>query len=815
MLHDPRDLSMGSDSTLTLPNKKLQYDITFDIATAMSRDTKLWTNKKAKVSQVVKRIYEPVVSEFTIDEYLSFAPDKQADIKDNGGYVGGLLRDGRRRKNDVVHRQVIALDADFVKDIKSLINTLELMGFCCLYYTTHKHTPENPRLRILIFLEYAVGPEEYEAIIRLIAHDFGIEQFDHTTFQPERFMYWPSKSKNGEYLSDHFDCPPLNPQIYLNRYDDWTDRTKWPQLANENQILRERGQKKGNPMDKEGVIGIFNKTYDIPDAIDKFLSDVYEQVTENRYTYIGGTTSGGLILNAHDDKGGPLVHAYSYHSTDPISDGHAHSAFDLVRAHLFRDLDKEAKPDTPVNRLPSFQAMMALATNDDEVKVIMAKVQFNIVPDEENPEKTEWVKQLEYDKRGMLRDTFKNYLTILQNKDDLKDRLATDDFAHRYVVLDDLPWRTLGQDRFWKNSDDAELRGHIETEYKVISRNKTSDALDAVFARNRFHPVREYLNSLEWDGTPRADKLLIDYLGAEDTPFNRAISRKTLCAATARIMQPGIKFDYMLVLIGSQGIGKSSLFSRLAGKWFSDSLTTVQNKEAYEQLQGVWVIEMGELAATRKADVESLKHFLSKQTDSFRVAYGKHVSDFPRQCIFVGTTNDREFLKDRTGNRRFWPVPVSGAGDKSIWSDLTDDEIGQIWAEALHLWKKGETLYLSRELEEQARKVQEEHTEESPLYGMIHEFLERKLSDDWDSLDVYQRRDYLREKIEGTIVRDRVCSMEIWTELMGNDAKRFPPFERREINEIMRRMPGWGGTRLMRFGDLYGHQRGFYRVQKR
>jgi hypothetical protein len=237
MLHDPRDLSMGSDSTLTLPKKKLQYDITFDIATAMSRDTKLWTNKKAKVSQVVNRIYEPVVSEFTIEEYLSFAPDKQADIKDNGGYVGGLLRDGRRRKNDVVHRQVIALDADFVKDIKALINSLELMGFCCLYYTTHKHTPENPRLRILIFLEYAVGPEEYEAIIRLIAHDFGIEQFDHTTFQPERFMYWPSKSKNGEYLSDHFDCPPLNPQIYLNRYDDWTDRTKWPQLANENQKI--------------------------------------------------------------------------------------------------------------------------------------------------------------------------------------------------------------------------------------------------------------------------------------------------------------------------------------------------------------------------------------------------------------------------------------------------------------------------------------------------------------------------------------------------------------------------------------------------
>ncbi len=800
---------------MTLPDKQIKHDGTVEIAEGKVRYQEIWHPKKITFSEIIfEKLAKPIRTRETIEEYLAMPKDEQDKIKDRGGFVGGVLRGGFRKKEHVVSRQIIVLDGDYVKDMPALLATLELMGFACCWYTTHKHIPEKPRLRILIFLSEPVTPEQFEAIARMIAHDLGIDQFDHTTFQAERMMYWATVSKNGEYLWGYIDAPWANPKVYLNRYDDWTDTTQWPQSSRETQAIRERGQKKGNPLDKDGLIGMFNKTYDIPDAIDKFLPHIYERVTENRYTYVEGTTSGGLILNSHDDKGGPLVHAYSYHSTDPISDGHSHSAFDLVRAHLFRDLDKEAKPDTPVNRLPSFQAMVQLALHDDEVKVIMAKEQFNIIPDEENPQTTEWVKELEYDKRGLLRDTFKNYLLILQNKEELKDKLATDDFAHRYAVLGELPWRAVGQDRFWKNSDDAELRGYIETEYKVVSRNKTSDALDAVFARRRFHPVREYLSSLEWDGVPRVDKLLIDYLGAEDTPFNRAVSRKTLCAATARIMQPGIKFDYMLVLIGSQGIGKSSLFSRLAGKWFSDSLTTVQNKEAYEQLQGVWVIEMGELAATRKADVESLKHFLSKQTDSFRVAYGKHVSDFPRQCIFVGTTNDREFLKDRTGNRRFWPVPVSGVGVKSIWTDLTDDEIGQIWAEALYLWKKGETLYLSRELEEEARKIQEAHTEESPLYGMVQQFLDKKLPENWNELGVFERRQFYSDSLspEGTIERDKVCSIEIWTELLGGDPKRFPPFERREINDVLRRMPGWKMANTLRFGETYGRQRGYIRT---
>lgn len=787
----------------------LQYDGEVQIATGRNRKSTNWVNRKIQYSQLVERISKTKTTPETLEQYLAMQKDKQDEIKDIGGFVGGTVKNGRRKAEDITSRTVITLDADHAENIHEILELIDMVlgcGYC--WYTTHKHQPDKPRFRVLFPLPRAVSPDEYEAISRKVAAVAGIEAFDDTTFEPNRLMYWPSTSDKAEFLHGLQDAPWLNPDEILNMYDDWTNRSKWPVSSRQVKELTERKQKQQDPLTKPGVVGAFCRTYDIHEAIEQFLGHVYEQTYDDRYSFIGGSTSNGV--KTYDDK-----YSFSHHGTDPTQ-GMLCNAFDLVRIHLFGELDADSSKHTAGNKLPSFMAMSEFARNNERVKLTLiedALPEFSELPEEEK----EWLKKLDVDKKEGLRDTFQNYLTILQNDPQLKDKLATDDFAHRYIVLGDLPWRELGPDRFWKNSDDAELRGYFETSYGTCSLRKTSDALDAIFARNRFHPVREYLNNLSWDGVPRVDKLLIDYLGADDTAFNRAVSRKTMCAAAARIMRPGIKFDYMLVLIGQQGIGKSSLFSRLAGKWFSDSLTTVQSKEAYEQLQGVWIIEMGELAATRKADVESLKHFLSKQTDAFRVAYGKHVTDFPRQCIFVGTTNDREFLKDRTGNRRFWPVPVTGKGVKNIWTDLTDDEIGQIWAEALHLWSNGETLYLSHELEEEARKVQEAHTEESPLYGMIQEFLQRKITENWHEMTIYERRNFYADSLspEGTVERDKVCSMEIWAELLGGDSKRFPPFERREINDVLRRMPGWIGTKLMRFGDLYGHQRGFYRVQKR
>ena len=225
--------------------------------------------------------------------------------------------------------------------------------------------------------------------------------------------------------------------------------------------------------------------------------------------------------------------------------------------------------------------------------------------------------------------------------------------------------------------------------------------------------MREYLDGCVWDGVPRVETLLVDYLGAEDTPYTRAVTRKALTAAAARIYDPGCKFDYMLTLRGRQGIGKSALIARLGGRWFSDSFTTLQGKDAYEQVLGVWIMEVGELAGMRRAEAETIKLYISKQVDRFRPAYGRRTQEFPRQCIFIGTTNEAQFLRDRTGNRRFWIVDTPNEPRRSLWDELTPETVRRVWAEAAELYHAGETLYLPPELESVARRVQESFEEEN------------------------------------------------------------------------------------------------------
>ena len=218
----------------------------------------------------------------------------------------------------------------------------------------------------------------------------------------------------------------------------------------------------------------------------------------------------------------------------------------------------------------------------------------------------------------------------------------------------------------------------------------------AVAAERAYHPVKEYLDSLpKWDGISRVDNLLIDYFGATDNSYTKAVIRKTMVAAVARIYRPGTKFDSVLILNGPQGIGKSTFFAKLAGDWFSDSLTItdMKDKSGAEKLQGYWLLELGELAGMRKTDVEIVKSFISRADDKYRASYGVNVESHPRQCVIVGSTNaESGFLRDITGNRRFWPVRISGNGKKKAWQ-MTKEEVQQIWAETLVLYEKGEKLY--------------------------------------------------------------------------------------------------------------------------
>ena len=250
----------------------------------------------------------------------------------------------------------------------------------------------------------------------------------------------------------------------------------------------------------------------------------------------------------------------------------------------------------------------------------------------------------------------------------------------------------------------------------------------------------------DWDGEKRVDTLFIDYLGAADNAYTRAVARKTLCAAYKRVYEPGIKFDYMPVLNGAQGIGKSTFISNLGMEWFSDSLTLsdMNDKTAAEKLQGYWIIEIGELAGMKKADLDKVKAFISRVDDKYRASFGRRVTSHPRQCVFFGTTNSENgYLRDITGNRRYWNIKVTGESKYKPWQ-MTAEIVAQIWAEVKILAEAGEKLYLPSELEEYAKNEQRDAMEQDDREGLVAEYLSRLLPEGWEKMDLYERKAYIR-----------------------------------------------------------------------
>lgn len=795
-------------------NKKIKYDGKVTLATGNNKTSKCWKNKSIMYSALVEKLSETTRTPETYAEFKNMSKSDRDRIKDVGGFVGGSLKQGRRKAENVQNRTLLTLDLDYVNG--DVWESIELLfDFAVTMYSTHTHTSMSPRLRLIIPLARPVLPDEYQAIARMIASDLGIDQFDDTTYEPCRLMYWPSTSSDGEYIFKVQDLEWLNPDEILERYTfGWQDVSYWPESSRARAKLNSAIKKQEDPLEKKGVIGAFCRTYSISEAISEFLSEVYVPgADETRYTYAEGSTSGGVVV--YDDK-----FSYSHHGTDPASCILC-NAFDLVRIHKFGELDDEAKENTPANRMPSFTKMTEFASSDKNVlitvgqeKMMSAQEEFDVVEEEYD---MQWLEDLEYNGQGKLRNTINNFSLIIENEPLLKDRIAYNEFSNRANVVEQLPWRAKGNLQDWTDTDDSGLRCFIEKYYKIASTAKCSDALALSFAKHRFHPIKDYLNSLEWDGEKRVDTLFIDYLGAEDSTYVRTVTRKVLVAAVARVFNPGCKFDNMLILSGKQGVGKSTIIKKLGKDWYSDSLSTVSGKDAYEQLQGIWILEMAEMMATKKADIEATKHFLSKQEDIYRVAYGKRTDRFPRQCIFIGTSNEHEFLRDKTGNRRFWPVDIYEHEPRlDVFKDL-DYEIDQIWSEALELFKNKESLYLSADEEKEAQKQQEAHSEESAKAGLIEEYLNKPITENWYQLSINDRRLYIQggdfgEEPKGEIKRTKTCVMEIWCELFNGEPKQLTPLNSREINEILKGLKDWKQyDGRLRFGKIYGVQRAFVR----
>jgi predicted P-loop ATPase len=784
----------------------------FKISTGNSRKDKLWKQKEVSWDEFVKRLSQTTVTSETQVEYRKMKKYQQDNVKDVGGFVAGELKEGRRRKENVLSRSMVTLDMDYADDAEAIASNIEMLyDYACCIYSTHKHTPEKPRLRIIIPLSRKVSADEYQAVSRMIAREIGIELFDDSTYEPNRLMYWPSTSSDGEYFFRVIEGEFLNPDSILSLYKDWKDSSSWPVSSRQTAIIEKAMKKQEDPLKKDGMVGAFCRTYSITEVIEKFLPDVYEpSLMPDRYDYIPADSTAGVVI--YDDK-----YAYSHHATDPAC-GKLLNAFDLVRMHRFGHLDEDADEK---KQLPSYKAMVEFCIQDEEVKRQLAKEREEEVEEEfEIEEDDDWQLSLELNKNGSVKDTPTNILIIMRNDPRLKG-IAYNQMTHLIDVNGELPWEQVKPG--WNDTDHAHLKMYFDRHYGIWSPTKVKDALLSAASERVFHPIRDYLDSLPvWDGTERVDTLLIDYLGAEDNSYTRAVMRKTLVAAVARIYEPGTKFDYILVLNGPQGIGKSTFFAKLGGKWFSDSLTVsdMRDKSGAEKLQGYWILELGELAGLRKMDVETVKSFITRTDDKFRQSYGINVENHPRQCVIVGSTNSTSgFLRDVTGNRRFWPVRVSG-GTKKVW-EMT--EIDQIWAEALAKYRGGEQLILTGEVEQIAYEEQRDAMELDDREGIINDYLETLLPENWDSMDLYERKSFLAGQSEfgtempvGKVKREKVCVLEIWCECLGKDQSNLKRLDSYEIIGILKRIGGWesytgnkqGQTRF----PIYGNQKTFCRV---
>lgn len=815
----------------------MNNDKKISISIGASRWSMQWTQTTMLWSELCARLKTPVRTKETVEEYHKMKKAEQGKLKDIGGFVGGTLKGLQRKAINVTGRDLITLDLDAIKpgDTDNVVRTVDSLGMAYAIYSTRSHTEHRPRLRVVVPTDRTMTVDEYEPIARKLASLIGIGMCDGTTFEASRLMYWPSCPKDAQYVYVVGDKRFLSADGMLGLYDDWHDVRSWPQVPGHEASQRERQllAKQGDPKTKHGIVGAFCRVYGIREALDEYLPHAYTTVegSADRLTFATGSTVAGAVI--YDDD----QFLYSHHNTDPCG-GQLVNAFDLVRLHKFHDLDETAKDGTPVHKLPSYTAMSKLAMQDKAVvaELNAARAQEsaqNVFADlMQNEDKgkqeltdlspnaltdVEWMKTstLRYDDNGRVKPTLDNMLKILVHDQALSGRIAYDRFASRYVAKGALPWNMTPGTRLWTDADDAGLRWYLENKYEVTGRDKVQDAMIMCAEQNGFNEVLDYLKSLKWDGVPRLDTLFIDYLGAEDNVYTRAVARKSLTAAVARAYEPGCKYDTMPILVGRQGAGKSTLIRTIGKKWYADGLSTFEGKEAAESIQGKWIIEAGEMAGYTRAEENASKQFLSRQVDVFRQAYGRRTQEYPRRCVFFGSSNQYEFLKDITGNRRFWPVDIEAQKPtKNVYVNLPG-EVDQIWAEAVVRYKNGESLII--EDNEAALKIaetaREAHMESNSKQGLINEFLLQKVPKNWNTMSRSARRTYLTmgshtpdEELE---YRDRICAVEVWYECFGQDPARMKKTDTREINQILLDSPYTEGkAKLMRFGE-YGVQRGF------
>lgn len=401
---------------------------------------------------------------------------------------------------------------------------------------------------------------------------------------------------------------------------------------------------------------------------------------------------------------------------------------------------------------------------------------------------TDIIGLLEFTEQGQVAQTTTNYVTILENDPDYQDLFLFDEFSNRVICRD-----TEKMVRMWNDGDDSNLRCSIENKYGLYHLQKYYDAFNVVARTKSFHPIKELIEAGEWDKQPRIDKFLTDILKCEKSNYHREVSRMIFYGGIHRLYQPGCKFDYMPILIGKQGCGKSSVVKWLAlhDSYYGD-ISSIEGKDALENIQGVWMCELSELLAMVKTkDVEAMKSFITRTTDRFRESYGRRTKEYPRSCVFIGTTNDYQFLSDKTGNRRYLPIELNvKMGELYEREEYIRNYILQCWREARYLYMVGETyLTIPTKYYHEVLAVQNNAVEDDPKTGMIMEYLDSKK------------------------IGDRVCNIEIFTNCLHGLKKNFDRKQQQDISRLMASLPNWERSKSTKRFEGYGPQKYWEKIE--
>ncbi|MGO5097132.1 VapE domain-containing protein [Agathobaculum sp. LCP25S3_E8] len=395
---------------------------------------------------------------------------------------------------------------------------------------------------------------------------------------------------------------------------------------------------------------------------------------------------------------------------------------------------------------------------------------------------------------GAIKNTIKNCLTVFQNDPNLQGAIRFNILTGRIDIVKPLWWDK--ETATLNDTDFAYLMLYLEDNYSLTSEKKIQKAISLVADSNKYHPVRDYLNSLEWDGTERIRYALKHFLGADDSEYTYECLKLFMLGAISRVFKPGCKFEVMLCLVGGQGAGKSTFFRFLAVKdeWFSDDLKKIDDDNVYRKMQGHWLIEMSEMIATATAkSIEDIKSFISRTKETYKVPYETHPADRLRQCVFGGSSNNLDFLPlDRSGNRRFMPIMVHAEqAEVHILDDeaASRDYIDKMWAEAMFIYQNFPVrLSLPKHIEKELKELQKDFMPEDTKAGLIQAYLENP--------DIKQ-----------------VCSKQLYAEALNHPFDDPRQWEIREINDIMNSsIDGWRPFSNPRSFGKYGRQKGWERI---